>query len=104
MGESGFIPNITDREASLVHLTGKDVPFGWSDQYQTVYNVLCNMLKYTPILVCLAETSKYFLDTDVSNFIIAGVSISQLQNCSEHVIVCALWLYIHHSTTYHCTK
>ena len=80
-----FIPSFADLAEPLVALTGNDVPFVWRPTCATAFIELRDAMIRAPILAFPTESGVYILDTDASNFGLAGV-LSQIQNNVECVI------------------
>ena len=66
-------------------LTGKNVPFQWSNECQMAFDELKRRLTSAPILAMPQDDGMYILDTDASAEAIGGV-LHQIQEGKERVI------------------
>ena len=71
--------------APLHALTGKNVPFRWSTECQEAFDEIKRRLTTAPVLAMPQDDGMYILDTDASNYAIAGV-LHQIQDGRERVI------------------
>jgi transposase InsO family protein len=83
-----FVKSFSSIAAPLHALAGKNVPFIWSEQCQSSFEKLKQMLTCSPVLAMPADEGRYWLDTDASNSGIGAV-LSQEQNGEERVIAYA---------------
>jgi len=81
-----FISHYSDISAPLEELTGKYSRFCWSDACQRSFEALRSALLCAPIL-CLADISKPFrVETDASDFAIAGILSQQADDSQWHPV------------------
>src|SRR5215469_3056413 len=73
-----FIKNYAEIARPLSQLTG-DVPFKWEDAQQSSFQNLITALTTAPMLRLPADTGKYRIETNASNYAIGGV-LSQFQD------------------------
>lgn len=69
----------------LIHLTKKDVPFKWIEDYNIAFTKIKKCLTGPYIMGFPMSNEEFILDIDGSNYSIGAV-LSQVQNCQERVI------------------
>ncbi|CAG2191492.1 unnamed protein product [Mytilus edulis] len=80
-----FVHKFSEIASPLSRLTRKDVPFNWSSECQSSFEILRKALCEAPILAYPLPEGQFILDTDASNIGIGSV-LSQIQNAKEKVI------------------
>ncbi|CAG2216581.1 Retrovirus-related Pol polyprotein from transposon 297 [Mytilus edulis] len=80
-----FVHKFSEIASPLSRLTRKDVPFNWSSECQSSFEILRKALCEAPILAYPLPEGQFILDTDASNIGIGSV-LSQIQNGKEKVI------------------
>lgn len=68
-----FIDNFSKIAKPLTKLLEKDVPFVWTDDQQTSFNILKQKLCEKPLLIFPNFSKPFILTTDASKFAIAGI-------------------------------
>ena len=80
-----FVHKFSEIASPLSRLTRKDVPFNWSSECQSSFEILRKALCEAPILAYPLPEGQFILDTDASNIGIGSV-LSLFQNGKEQVI------------------
>ena len=80
-----FIPNFSEIASSLTELTKKCKKFVWTDNCQTAFDRLVELLTSAPVLAFPKRTGEFIIDTDASANGIGAV-LSQVQDGEERVI------------------
>lgn len=80
-----FIPNFSEIASSLTELTIKCKKFVWTDNCQTAFDRLVELLTSAPVLAFPKRTGEFIIDTDASANGIGAV-LSQVQDGEERVI------------------
>ena len=76
----------------LHKLTGKSVPFKWTDDCQQAFDQLRHMLVSPPILVFPDFKKLFILDTDASESGIGAVLSKVDDNGQERVVAYAIYM------------
>ncbi|CAG2216575.1 unnamed protein product [Mytilus edulis] len=77
-----FVHKFSEIASPLSRLTRKDVPFNWSSECQSSFEILRKALCEASILAYPLPEGQFILDTDASNIGIGSV-LSQIQNGKE---------------------
>ena len=80
-----YIKDFAKIAQPLHNLTHKDVKFIWSDECESAFKSLKEMLSTSDIVSYPNDEDEYILDTDASNYALGAV-LSQMQNGKERVI------------------
>ena len=80
-----YIEGFAEIAHQLYRLTKKDTPFSWGEEQQVAYNSLKEALTTAPVLGFPISGAQWVIDTDASNYGIAGV-LQQVQDGQEWVI------------------
>jgi transposase InsO family protein len=81
-----YVRNFAEVAAPLHRLTGKKVPFEWSEKCQTAFDTLKTLLTTAPILAMPNDEGRYILDTDASD-IAVGAVLSQVQHGGDERVI-----------------
>ena len=68
-----FIPSFSEIAASLTDLTGKDVPFCWTEREQLAFELLKLRMTTADVLAHPNPDRPYIVTTDASGFALSGV-------------------------------
>jgi len=90
-----FVPNFSGNAAPLHALTKKGARFVWTDECQSAFDRLKEILVSTDVLALPKEEGTFILDCDASDKAIGAV-LSQIQDGEERPICYASQLYDKH--------
>ena len=68
-----FIPAFSGIAAPMTDLTGKDVPFQWTERQQSAFELLKRRMTTADVLAHPHQERPYIITTDASGFAISGV-------------------------------
>ena len=80
-----FTPRFSHIASPLSNLTRKDVKYKWTENCESAFNKLKDMLMTAPVMAYPTDKDEYILDTDASDLAIGGTLI-QVQNGIEKTI------------------
>ena len=80
-----FIPRLSEKASPLFQLTRKGVKFEWTGECEASFNLLKNEVMSAPFLSLPVDSRPFLLDTDASNFAIAGC-LYQIRDGVEYPI------------------
>jgi len=98
-----FVPDFSGIAAPLHALTKKGAHFVWSDECQTAFTRLKEILTSADVLALPREDGMFILDCDASDKAIGAV-LSQVQDGIEKPICYASQLYDRHQKNYNVTR
>jgi hypothetical protein len=68
-----FIPRFSFLAAPLTRLTGKDIPFEWTDECHQAVRDLKKAVTTAPVLVCPDPSKQFELEVDASRIVTGGI-------------------------------
>ena len=98
-----FVPNFSGIAAPLHALTKKGARFLWTDDCQSAFDQLKQILTSADVLALPKEEGTFVLDCDASDKAIGAV-LSQIQDGQERPICYASQLYDKHQRNYNVTR
>ena len=78
-----FIPEYSDKVVPLVHLTRKNVPWNFDDSCKKSFQTLKEAFTHAPILTSFVPGLPLVVETDASDYAIAGILSTYPDNGSE---------------------
>jgi len=98
-----FIPGFSEIASCLHALTGKRVPFAWTEEHRQAFERLKVALITAPVVALPQEDGKFILECDAS-LVAAGAVLSQVQGPNnEEKVICYFSRMFNSAQSSYCT-